>query len=60
MEKSTILRRFLTGLPARFEVAAGPVQMDAVIVDVDETSRLPVSGRARARLIERLRLHLEP
>ena len=48
MDKAAILRRFLDGRPARFEVATGDVQMNAILLDVDETT-----GQARA--IERLR-----
>ena len=48
MDKAAVLRRFLDGLPARFEVASGDVQMSAALIDVDE-----VTGRARR--IERLR-----
>jgi calcineurin-like phosphoesterase len=48
MEKSSILRRFLEGLPTRFEVAAGEVQMNAVLLDIDQET-------GRARSIERLR-----
>jgi 2',3'-cyclic-nucleotide 2'-phosphodiesterase len=47
MDKSGVLRRFLEGLPARFEVASGDVRMNTVLLDVDE-----MTGRARA--IERL------
>jgi metallophosphoesterase (TIGR00282 family) len=47
MEKATILQKFLDGLPARFEVASGNVQMNTVLIDVDEAS-------GRARSIERL------
>ena len=50
MDKAGVLRRFLDGLPARFEVASGDVQMNTVLLDVDEST-----GRARA--IERLRFH---
>jgi metallophosphoesterase (TIGR00282 family) len=52
MDKTSILRRFLDGLPARFEVATGDIQMNTVLIDVDETS-----GRARA--IERLRFRID-
>jgi 2',3'-cyclic-nucleotide 2'-phosphodiesterase len=48
MDKTAILRRFLDGQPARFEVATGDIQMNTVLIDVDETT-----GRARG--IERLR-----
>jgi len=52
MDKTAILRKFLDGQPARFEVANGDVQMNTVLVDVDETT-----GRARG--IERLRFHID-
>src|SRR5216683_4853930 len=52
MDKTAILRRFLDGQPARFEVANGDVQMNTVLIDVDETT-----GRARA--IERLRFRAD-
>jgi 2',3'-cyclic-nucleotide 2'-phosphodiesterase len=51
MDKTAILRKFLDGQPARFEVASGDVQMNTVMVDVDETT-------GRARSIERLRFHI--
>lgn len=43
MTKEPIIQRFLSSLPARFEVAEGDVQMHAVVIDVDETT-----GRARS------------
>ncbi len=52
MDKTAVLRRFLDGQPARFEVAPGDVQMNAILLDVDEAS-----GRSRA--IERLRLRAD-
>jgi metallophosphoesterase (TIGR00282 family) len=36
MDKEGSLRRFLTGLPARFEPAENDVRLNAVIVEVDE------------------------
>jgi 2',3'-cyclic-nucleotide 2'-phosphodiesterase len=48
MDKTAILQKFIGGQPARFEVATGEVQMNAVLIDVDEST-----GRARG--IERLR-----
>lgn len=38
-----ILARFLTGMPARFEVASGAVVFNSVLVDIDDSS-----GRARS------------
>ncbi len=52
MEKAAILKRFLDGLPARFEVAADDVQMNCVLLDVEE-----VTGRACS--IERVRYKLD-
>jgi metallophosphoesterase (TIGR00282 family) len=41
MKTEPVLRRFLTQMPARFEVATGPVLVQGVLIEVDE-----VSGRA--------------
>ncbi len=41
MEKDGALRRFLTGMPTRFEPAEGDLRLDAVVVDVE-----PSTGRA--------------
>lgn len=43
VEKEPVIRKFLTSLPARMEAAKGRVELNAVIVDADETS-----GRARS------------
>ena len=52
MDLAAILRRFLNGQPARFEVASGDVQMNTTLIDVDEAT-----GRARG--IERLRFRTD-
>ena len=52
MDRAAILRRFLDGQPARFEVAGGDIQMNASLIDVDETT-----GRAHG--IERLRFRTD-
>jgi metallophosphoesterase (TIGR00282 family) len=46
-----VLRRFLTQMPTRFEVASGPVLVQGALIDVD-----PATGRATAirRVRERL------
>ena len=46
-----VIERFLTQMPARFDVAAGPVIVQGAFVEVDETS-----GRAAAirRVRERM------
>lgn len=38
MEKEPIIEKFLNGRPTRFEVAAGPAQMQGVILRLDESS----------------------
>jgi 2',3'-cyclic-nucleotide 2'-phosphodiesterase len=40
-DPATVLPRFLTGLPTRFEVGSGPVVLNATQIDVD-----PATGRA--------------
>ncbi|MGA8366017.1 MAG: TIGR00282 family metallophosphoesterase [Candidatus Acidiferrales bacterium] len=52
MEKHGILQKFLDGMPARFAVAEGDVQMNTVLLDVDESS-------GRARSIDRLNFRLD-
>ena len=53
MKPEPVLRRFLTQMPARFEVAGGPVVVQGVLIDVDE-----MNGRAVAirRIRERVLL----
>lgn len=52
IQKEPAMKRFLTQLPARFEVAKGDVHLNGVLVDID-----PDTGRALA--IERLQLPFE-
>jgi hypothetical protein len=52
MGKENIIKRFLDGLPARFEVANDDIQMNSVLLDVD-----PATGRTRT--IERLTHRLD-
>jgi metallophosphoesterase (TIGR00282 family) len=52
MDKEGIVKRFLDGLPARFAVAEGDIQMNAVLLDVD-----PETGHAVS--IERLNFRLD-
>jgi calcineurin-like phosphoesterase len=42
VEKDTVILRFLTGMPARFETAKGDPRLAAAVVDVN-----PETGRAR-------------
>jgi hypothetical protein len=43
MRRDIVIPKFLSGLPARFEVADGEAQLCAVILDID-----PMTGRARS------------
>jgi metallophosphoesterase (TIGR00282 family) len=49
VEKDAVIRRFLTGMPSRFETAKGDPRFAAALVDVDE-------GTGRARSIDRMLL----
>ena len=59
MDREAIIRKFINGLPARFEVASGDVQMNAVLVETDDDGPRNTAGRLRARSIERLRLRID-
>lgn len=39
MERDIVLKRFITGLPARFQVAAGDMQLNGVVIDCNENGR---------------------
>jgi hypothetical protein len=43
VRRELVIRRFLTQMPVKFEVASGPVVVQGALVDID-----PVSGRATA------------
>ena len=47
-----VLERFLTQMPVRFEVAAGPVLVQGAVIEVDETS-------GRAHSVRRVRERVE-
>jgi len=51
-EPESVLPRFLTGLPTRFEVGSGPVVLNGLLIDVD-------TATGRARSVERLARILE-
>lgn len=38
IEKELVIKKFLTQLPVRFEVAKGPVQLNGVVVEIDTSS----------------------
>ncbi len=39
-----IVRRFLTELPVQFEVAEGPVRIDAALIDAEGGRALAIAG----------------
>jgi hypothetical protein len=59
MDRNGIVQKFLNGLPARFEVASGDVQMNCVLVETDDEGPRNAAGRVRARSIERLRFCID-
>jgi hypothetical protein len=59
MDREAIIRRFINCLPARFEVAAGDVQMNAVLIETDDDAPPNAAGRLRSRSIERVRLKID-
>jgi metallophosphoesterase (TIGR00282 family) len=59
MDRNGIIAKFLNGLPARFEVASGDVQMNCVLIETDDDGARNSAGRLRARSIERLRLCID-
>jgi metallophosphoesterase (TIGR00282 family) len=52
MDKDIVLNKFITGMPARFNVAKGPVQFNAVYIELDDQD-------GTAQHIERIRCREE-
>src|ERR1700676_3565578 len=59
MDRQGIIKKFLDGLPARFEVAEGDIQMNTVLIETADESPRNSAGRLRARSIERVRFRLD-
>src|SRR6202030_2373689 len=59
MDRQGIIKKFLDGLPARFEVAEGDIQMNTVLIETADESPRNSAGRLRARSIERLRFRMD-
>jgi 2',3'-cyclic-nucleotide 2'-phosphodiesterase len=59
MDRHGIITKFLNGLPARFEVASGDVQMNCVLIETDDEGARNAAGRLRSRSIERLRFRID-
>ncbi|HXQ95812.1 MAG TPA: TIGR00282 family metallophosphoesterase [Candidatus Acidoferrales bacterium] len=51
-EPSTVLPRFLSGLPTRFEVGSGPVVFNAVQIDIDTASGRALHVERVSRMVE--------
>jgi 2',3'-cyclic-nucleotide 2'-phosphodiesterase len=47
----TVLPRFMTGLPTRFEVGSGPVVLNALLVDVDGASGRAITVERISRVL---------
>ncbi len=43
VKTSQVIKRFLTQRPGPFEIAAGPIQLNAVLLELDDTTLKPVS-----------------
>lgn len=59
MERTGIVKKFLDGMPARFEVAQGDVQMNCVVIETNDEGPRNASGRLIAKSIGRLRLRID-
>jgi metallophosphoesterase (TIGR00282 family) len=59
MDRVGIVKKFLDGMPARFEVAQGNVQMNCVLIETDDSGQRNQAGRLQAASIERLRLRID-
>ena len=42
-EVEPVLRKFLTGMPSKFDVAKGPAALDGVIIEIDRVTTRAVS-----------------
>jgi len=59
MDRAGIMKKFLDGMPARFEVAQGNVQMNCVLIETNDSGPRNDGGRLRAKSIERLSLRID-
>jgi 2',3'-cyclic-nucleotide 2'-phosphodiesterase len=59
MDRTGIIKKFLDGMPARFEVAQGDVQMNSVLIETDNEAPRNAAGRLVAKSIGRLRLRID-
>ncbi len=59
MERGAIIKKFIDGLPTRFEVATGDVQMNTVVIETDDSGPRNEASCLRAKSISRLRLRAD-
>lgn len=59
MDRVGIVKKFLDGMPARFEVAQGDVQMNCVVIETNDDAARNAAGRLVAKSIGRLRLRID-
>jgi len=59
MDRNGIIKKFLDGMPARFEVAQGNVQMNCVVIETGDAGARNQAGRLKAKCIERLSLRID-
>lgn len=59
MDRNGIIKKFLNGQPAHFDVASGDVQMNCVVIETDDDAPRNAAGRLRARAIERFCLRID-
>jgi calcineurin-like phosphoesterase len=52
MNRDAVIRKFLTQLPVRFEVAEGPAELHAVVITLDKST-------GNAKKMERVRFDAE-
>lgn len=45
VEKDTVIRKFITGMPARFEVASGETTLGAVSIQLDDSNKVTAINR---------------
>ncbi|NMA15432.1 MAG: YmdB family metallophosphoesterase, partial [Clostridia bacterium] len=50
IDKDLIIKKFTTQLPVRFEIAAGDIQLNGVVLDIDQSGRVSSIQRVQSIL----------